>query len=63
MWKAVRVLAALAVLLLFVLGFVNLANREPAGWEHAVERLQLVPAALGVLNGVAWAGLVLAGLE
>lgn len=62
MWKAVRVLAALAVLLLFVLGFVNLANREPAGWEHAVERLQLVPAALGVLNGVAWAGLVLAGL-
>ena len=62
MWKAVRVLAALAVLLLFVAGFVNLTNREPAAWEHVVERLQFVPASLGVLSGVACAGLVLAAL-
>lgn len=59
MWKAVRILVALAALLLFVLGFVNLTNREPAAWEHVVERVQLVPAALGALNGVAWAGAVL----
>lgn len=62
MWKAVRVLVALAALLLFVLSFVNVSNREPAGWEYAVERVQFVPAALGALHGVAWAGLVLAVL-
>ena len=54
--------AALAVLLLFAIGFVNLSNSEPAAWEHWVERLQFVPAALGTLSGVAWAWCVLAGL-
>ena len=62
MWKAARVLVALAALALFALSFVNLTNREPAAWDHIVERVQLVPAALGTLNGVAWAGLVLAAL-
>ena len=55
-------MVALAALLLFAYGFVNLSNREPAAWEHVIERLQLVPAALGAFSGVAWAGLVLGGL-
>lgn len=62
MWKAVRVTVALAALLLFAYGFINLSNREPAAWEHVVERVQFVPAALGALSGVAWAGIVLAAL-
>lgn len=55
-------MVALAVLLLFAYGFINLSNREPAAWEHIVERLQFTPAALGAFSGVAWAGLVLGGL-
>lgn len=62
MWKAARVAVALAVLLLFIAGFVNLANNEPAAWEHAVERVQFVPALLGTLSGVAGAALALAVL-
>ena len=53
---------AVAVLLLFIAGFVNLANDEPAAWEHAVERVQFVPALLGALSGVAGAALVLGAL-
>lgn len=62
MWKATRAIVALLVLLLFAYGFINLSNSEPFTGEHAVERLQFVPAALGVSSGVAWAGFVLAGL-
>ena len=62
MWKAVRVTVALAVLALFALSFINLNNAEPAAWEHAVERIQLTPAALGTLSGLAGAGLVLVAL-
>lgn len=55
-------ITALAVLALFVAGFVNLTNSEPAAWEHAVERVQLVPALLGTLSGVAGAAVTLAAL-
>lgn len=62
MWKAVRVAVAAMVLLLFAYGFINVSHREPMAWEHAVERLQAVPAALGAFSGAAGAGIVLAGL-
>ena len=62
MWKAVRVSIASVVLILFVAGFINLTNQDPAPWEHAVERLQFVPALLGTLSGLACAAIVLAGL-
>lgn len=62
MWRAARKIVALAALLLFFWGFVNLRNEEPAAWEHAVERLQFVPAFLGTLSGKQWAAAVLAGL-
>ena len=62
MWKAVRIAVALTVLALFALSFINLSNSEPAAWEHAVERVQLAPAALGAMSGVAYAGVILAVL-
>lgn len=62
MWRAARIIVALAVILLFLRGFVNLRNEEPAAWEHAIERLQFVPAFLGALSGKEWAALILAGL-
>lgn len=62
MWRAIRIVAALGVLLVFVYGFVNLSNLEPHGWEHMVERVQFVPAFLGTLSGAAGAALVLAAL-
>lgn len=62
MWRAARIAVALVALLLFIAGFVNLANNEPAAWEHAVERVQFVPALLGTLSGVAGAALALAAL-
>ena len=62
MWKAVRVIAALAVLALFTAGFINLTNSEPGAWEHWVERWQFTPALLGTLSGAAGAAAVLAVL-
>lgn len=55
-------MSALVVLALFIAGFQNLTNQEPAPWEHLVERVQFVPALLGALSGVAWAAVVLAVL-
>ncbi len=62
MWRAVRITVAVAVMALFVFGFVNLSNREPGAWEHLVERLQLVPSLLGTWRGVAGAAAVAACL-
>lgn len=62
MWKTLRRIVALAVLLLFFWGFANLRNAEPSAWENAVERLQFVPAFLGALSGKEWAAVILAGL-
>ena len=52
MWRAARIVAAGVVTSLFVFGFINLRNLEPAAWEHLVERLQFVPALLGSCRGV-----------
>lgn len=62
MWRTTRKIVALAALLLFFWGFVNLRNEEPAAWEHAIERIQFVPAFLGALSGKEWAAVILAGL-
>ena len=53
--RLVRVCIAVAVLLLFAAGFINLHNNEPAAWEHLVERVQFVPALLGSWSGAAYA--------
>ena len=60
MWRFARIFCAPVVGLLFVWGFINLRNAAPADWERLVERVQLVPALLGSLSGVAWALVILA---
>ena len=60
MWRFARIFCASVVGLLFVWGFINLHNAAPADWEHFVERIQLVPALLGSVSGVAWALVILA---
>ena len=62
MWRAVRLVSALVVLVLFVASFINLTDRELAEWELAVQQVQLVPALIRALRGVAGAAWVLAGL-
>ena len=53
--RPLRICIAIAVLLLFAAGFINLHNNEPAAWEHVVERVQFVPALLGSWSGLACA--------
>ncbi len=62
MWRWSRILCATAVSLLLLWGFINIHNVDPTWWEHAVERVQLIPALLGSLSGVAWALVILAVL-
>lgn len=62
MWRFLRIICAFLVGFLFVWGFINLRNTEPTAWEHLVERVQFIPALLGTLSGVTWAGVVLCAL-
>ncbi len=62
MWRFLRIVCAFLVGFLLVWGFINLCNTEPAAWEYLVERVQFIPALLGTLSGVAWAGVVLGAL-
>lgn len=62
MLKWLRRVSAVAVLLLFLAGMLGVLDPSRHAWLFWVERVQFVPALLGVMSGKAWAVVALLSL-